>query len=162
MNQIKKVAQDPNTTKILQNFLAILYLNSTFSQTAHWTAKGSTSYSDHLLYERLYKENSEELDHFAEQFIPLGGEQIINPLALLQNASNKIQTMLQFNEEPTPHELANAALICETTLLKSLKSLYKTLKDSKDLSMGSDDLLMGMYQQHESHIYLIKQRLKSE
>jgi DNA-binding ferritin-like protein len=162
MNKIKKIAQDPNTTKILQNFLAILYLNSTFSQTAHWTAKGSTSYGDHLLYERLYKENSEELDHFAEQFIPLGGEQVVNPLQLLSASAQKIQKLLQFEGEPTPEDLAKAALRCELFVLANLKKLYQTLKAKKSLSMGGDDLLMGMYQEHESHVYLLKQRLKSE
>jgi DNA-binding ferritin-like protein len=160
MNNIIKKAQDPAATKILQSFFSILYLNTTFSQTAHWTAKGTSSYADHLLYERLYKENSEELDQFAEQFIPLGGEQVVNPLILLQSSAQKLSKLLQFPDEPSPEELAEASLKIETALLKSLKSLYDTLKESKTLSMGADDLLMGMYQQHESHIYLIKQRLK--
>lgn len=158
--KINKVAQDSSTTKILQNFFAILFLNSTFSQSAHWTAKGTPSYSDHLLYERLYKENSEELDQYIEQFIPLGGEQITNPLATLGLAAQKIQKLLQFEGEPEPKDIAKAALRCEMFLLANLKKLYNTLKESKKLSMGSDDLLMGMYQTHESHTYLLKQRLK--
>ena len=160
MKNITKIAQDPSTTKILQNFFAILFLNSTFSQTAHWTAKGTPSYADHLLYERLYKENSEELDQYIEQFIPVGGEQITNPLALFQLSAKKIEKLIQFEGEPTPEDLAKAALRCEGFLLANLKKLYNTLKESKKLSMGADDLLMGMYQTHESHTYLLKQRLK--
>jgi DNA-binding ferritin-like protein len=158
--QIKKIAQDTSTTKILQNFFAILFLNSTFSQSAHWTAKGTPSYADHLLYERLYKENSEELDQYIEQFIPLGGEQIANPLATLSLSAQKIQKLLQFEGEPAPTDIANAALRCEGFVLANLKKLYQTLKKNKKLSMGADDLLMGMYQSHESHVYLLKQRLK--
>lgn len=160
MSNLKKIAQDPASTKILQNFFAILFLNSTFSQTAHWTSKGSSSYADHLLYERLYKENSEELDQYIEQFIPLGGEQIANPTQTLSLAAQKISKLLNFSNEPSPEELAQAALTCEKFLLANLKKLYKTLKEAKTLSMGADDLLMGMYQTHESHTYLLKQRLK--
>jgi DNA-binding ferritin-like protein len=160
MHNFKKIAQDPATTKILQNFFSILFFNTTFSQTAHWTSKGSSSYSDHLLYERLYKENSEELDQFIEQFIPLGGEQIANPQKTLSLAAEKIDKILQFPDEPTPEDLANASLICENFLLSNLKKLYQTLKEMNCLSMGADDLLMAMYQQHESHLYLLKQRLK--
>jgi DNA-binding ferritin-like protein len=162
METIIKVAQDPSTTKILQNFFAILFVNSTFSQTAHWTAKGTPSYADHLLYERLYKENSEELDSYIEQFIPLGGEQIANPLSLFQLSAQKIQKLIQFEGEPSPEDLAKAALHSELFLLANLKKLYKLLKEEKKLSMGADDLLMGMYQQHESHVYLLKQRLKKD
>jgi DNA-binding ferritin-like protein len=159
---IKKSAQDSSTTKILQNFFAILFTNSTFSQTAHWTAKGTPAYADHLLYERLYKENSEELDQYIEQFIPLGGEEITNPLMLFQLSAQKIQKLAQFDGEPSPSDLAEVALKCELFVLANLKKLYKTLKDSEKLSMGADDLLMGMYQQHESHVYLLKQRLKKD
>ncbi len=162
MNNITKKAQDPSVTNLLQNFFSILYFNTAFSQTAHWTSKGSNSYGDHLLYERLYKENNEELDSFAEQFIPLGGEQVVNPLVLLSSSADKIAKVLQFSDEPNSEDLAKAALKCEVVLLANLKKLYKILKSKKTLSMGSDDLLMGMYQQHESHVYLLKQRLKEE
>jgi DNA-binding ferritin-like protein len=159
---MNKKAQDASTTEVLQNFLSILYFNTTFSQAAHWTSKGVNSYGDHLLYERLYKENNEELDSFAEQFIPLGGEQVVNPLVLLSSSADKIAKVLQFNEEPNSEDLAKAALKCELVLLANLKKLYKILKSKNTLSMGADDLLMGMYQQHESHVYLLRQRLKAD
>lgn len=157
-----KKAQDASTTETLQNLFSTLFLNSTFSQTAHWTAKGTPAYADHLLYERLYEENSEELDSYIEQFIPLGGEQITNPLHLFQSSADKIQKLIQFEGEPTPEDLAKAALRTEMFVLSHIKKVYKELKSGEKLSMGADDLLMSMYQQHESHIYLLKQRLKTE
>jgi DNA-binding ferritin-like protein len=147
--------------ELIQNLLGHLKALQLATHSAHWISKGTPAYGDHLLFERLYGETSEEVDHVAEQFIPLQGvgEKLVNPVTITQITLNFLKKM-NLKEDSKPEEIAATILTIESHFLETIQETYDTLKESKVLSMGADDLLMEMFRNHESHVYLLSQRLK--
>ena len=71
-------------SKSLLDLLATLFAVKTYAWTAHWNAKGPTSYSDHLLWERLYTKIDKSIDKLGEQFVNLTGQ----PVPFVELAEN--------------------------------------------------------------------------
>lgn len=144
----------------MQDLFAVLRANVIFLQYAHWVTKSDTYYGDHILYERLYDESNEELDDFAEKIIPFAGEDSVDPIVVIQKTH---QVLSDYSEATKDKEaLSKIALNMEQRVLQGLEEVYKSLEDSDELTMGFDDLLQAMHNLHESHIYLLGQRVKGE
>lgn len=158
-NQKIKVAQEQpatslNLVDLFCDYLGLLKANQIFSQTVHWTSKGENFYGDHLLFERIYDASLQEIDGFAEKAVGIAGEESVNPIKLTEKALDKLK------ELPTD-DLLSAAVKLEEFLTTATQALYTQLKEAKQLTLGMDDLLMKIYDQHEENLYLIKQRLKT-
>jgi DNA-binding ferritin-like protein len=151
--------EDKGSDSIL-SFLAALKMNLAYSQTAHWVAKGDSSYGDHLLYERLYEENLEEIDLFAEKFIPIAGEKIVNPIELEKQTAIKLSEVISFNDKMIDLDIAENVLKAEEYVVKSITDLHTFLTSKDILTIGAEDLITEICSTHENHCYLLKQRLK--
>lgn len=126
-------------------------------QTAHWLSKGSTFYSDHLLYERLYNEASAIIDGMAEKFISVAGEYCINPVVV----SKKVCDMLEsYQQESSPEALLENACGFQLAALKITKEYYLVMQQEEKLTLGLDDFLMALCNDHEHRLYLLEQRKK--
>jgi DNA-binding ferritin-like protein len=163
-NAQEDVASEPKKAEIqagpVMEFLACLKLNLTYTQAAHWISKGDSAYGDHLLYERLYNENVEEIDKYAEKFIPMAGESIVDPAEILSISAEKMPKVAKFSAGMSGEELAEGVLRCEKYVLAELEKLHEGLKESGNMTLGLDDLLPEMHNLHEGHVYLVGQRLK--
>jgi DNA-binding ferritin-like protein len=135
----------------LLNLLAALEALSSHYRAAHWQCTGPSSYSDHLLFEKLYKEERKEIDTLAEKIVELCGN-IIVPRALMRKTSH----ILMHTEGKG---VLKGAMILERGTMYLIEDCYNCLDDCELLSMGWDDYLMGLVNSHENHMYLIKQRL---
>ena len=56
-------------------FLRAMYL---FYQNAHWQSNGPGSYSNHLMFQRLYEDVLEHIDAIAEKSIGLFGNEVVD------------------------------------------------------------------------------------
>jgi DNA-binding ferritin-like protein len=122
---------------------------------SHWTTKGDTFYGDHLLFERLYNSALESLDLAAEKFMGLFGSDCLD-YVLQADLLNKV--LLKYKGlEGKPLEMS---LAIEKDFIKFSKSIYDSLKESGNLSLGLDDLLMSTASKAEEAVYLLKQALK--
>lgn len=137
-----------------------LKANLEYSQVAHWSAKGGNSYSDHLLYERIYNDNVEEIDKFAEKMIPIVGETFINPIEISVLVSEKLKSIVEYKDEMPSDHLAKNLLNFEQSLLEEIDDFRRALEMNKELSLGLDDLITELHNSHQGHIYLLSQRLK--
>jgi starvation-inducible DNA-binding protein len=144
----------------LMEFLACLKLNLTYIQAAHWISKGKSFYGDHLLFERIYNELAEEIDAYAEKVLALSGDETVNPIDVLSVAAERLPKIVKFSGGQDGDELAKYAINSEKYVLAELEKLYHTLKEQDKLTLGFDDMLMSMHNNHENHIYLIQQRAK--
>lgn len=136
---------------------AIHYTLNLVYQTAHWLSKGNQSYSDHLLYERLYNEVSGTLDKIAEKWIPTFGEDSINPSEVTRISAEHLSSFK--DAKPTPDNLAKIAIQFQKEALKLTTELYMK-KKNEDISLGMDDFLMSLCNDHEHRLYLLNQRVK--
>jgi len=127
-------------------------------QTHHWTAKGDPFFGDHKLFEQLYDQVVEDIDTVAEKAVGLGNEQNVNmmlqikQLGTLCNAYGSPQTV------PHSNDLAKTSLIAEWNFLKIVKIAEDSMKQNDTWTPGVSNMLQGLFDIHEKHIYLLKRR----
>ena len=146
----KTAAVSDSVLDLLAALRAIHFLH----WTSHWQAKGDPSYGDHLLFQRLYEEVAGEIDGLAEKAVALGGNSAVSPTAAVGRMAEYVQTWGASVECG-----ADCALRAEQDLQAIVRGTYEGLKESGDLSLGMDDFLMSLANDHETHLYLLQQRL---
>lgn len=119
---------------------------------AHLTAKGD--YSDHLLLGEIYESYVDHFDAFAEKGIITYGEELVAVEDIM-----KMQMMCYKQQTPGQNAIQNA-LAMEKHILMELTELYNELDDTKEMSLGLDDLIMSTCSGIERNIYLLTQRSK--
>jgi DNA-binding ferritin-like protein len=128
-------------------------------QNHHWTAMGDPYYGDHLLFERLYNGITEEIDAVAEKAIGLGSTQNVNLHLQYHQLLKLIVGHGSASTIPQSSELARKSLLAEMNFLLVMKHLCDTLKGCGMMTHGLDNMLAGIEDKHESHVYLLKQRV---
>jgi DNA-binding ferritin-like protein len=128
-------------------------------QTHHWVSKGDPFYGDHLLFQRLYETVVGEIDSLAEKAVGLGSERNVDlslQLKQLEKMCSGAYGMTQMI--PSPTELIKRSLAAEKNFIKTVSILVQSMKDQGLLTRGLDNMLAGIEDVHESHVYLLKQR----
>jgi len=144
----------------LPGLLAFLRALAWVHQTHHWLTCGGDYYGDHLLFERLYDGTVAEIDQVAEKAIGLGvPSTCLQPMA---QAGAMVQFLRSFKPGSCPFEYASSSLQAERDFLDCTKSLVEILKNRGALSRGLDNLIAGIEDKHEGHVYLLGQRTKDD
>lgn len=129
-------------------------------QTHHWTAKGDSYYGDHLLFQRLYESLPEEIDALAEKAIGLGLSENVNLPLQSSQLGKLVQGYGMINTIPHPNELAKRSMNAELNFLKCAAYGAEQMNQAGCMTRGLDNLLQGLEDAHEGHVYLLKQRCK--
>lgn len=140
-------------SKLLCELYSLLQAVYMQHQKSHLVAKGKSSYSDHLLFERLYSPLLGELDSIAERAIGLDSHDISLDHTL---AKMRIFVSMWSSEEND----IRASYIAEEKVLWLVGRIRQLLEKEDQLTLGLEDLLGGIANQHEEHCYLLKQRLE--
>ncbi len=143
----------------LAALLAFLRAESMVHQAHHWQARGENSYGDHLMFERLYDGVVEDIDKIAERMVGSGHALLASPVLHAKHTSAVIQIFCGGSPpNPTPDENVFTSLRAVLETLVLLKLVYVGLEQKGALSHGLDNLLQGVADKHEEHVYLLKQR----
>lgn len=125
-------------------------------QTHHWMTKGTSSYGDHLLFERLYSESQEGIDQIAERIVGgLAGR--ISPI----HQADVMKLCVKFSgseQAATANAMVQASLQVEALVLALLGRVKVALEAEGRLSAGTSNLLDGTADTHETFVYLLQQR----
>jgi DNA-binding ferritin-like protein len=140
---------------VLQQVLAHLKALAWVHWTCHWQVQGDPFYGDHQLFERLYDALPDSIDALAEKIVFLYGRDAVDPIILEELSLQVLKKNL------SSKSLYLKALSMEKSLQTLLNSAYKNLKSNNNLSLGMDDFIMSLANKHETHQYLLKQRLVS-
>lgn len=134
--------------------LRFLYL---LHQNCHWTVGGKQFYGDHQLFQRIYEAAGADADLAAEKVIGLFGKECMK--LDLQG-----QFMKAFFEQYGGMEAgcSELALKAEQDFLEFSKKAYDCFKEEGKMTLGLDDMIMAIASNHESTVYLLKQRLENE
>lgn len=143
---------------LLLQILAILRALQWTHQTSHWKVRGTTSYQDHLLFQRLYEAVGEEIDTLAEKIVGIYGPDAILNLSLISDTHRFIAEHARVGARDGSYE---CALRMEEHLQRALKIAYEDLKSQGEMSLGLDDFLMATANDHETALYLLRQRLRN-
>jgi len=149
-----KQAGEATPREALQNLLAMLQAIYWMHWTAHWQSRGPGSYEDHLLFQRLYEALPEEIDGLAEKLVAKYGAAIVNA-ATVQEKSWRLLEMWSGDQQPIA-----TALTIERTFQKGLKEIYDLVDSAGDLTLGLDNFLQQLSDTHETHEFLLQQRLE--
>lgn len=142
--------------------LAYLRSLAIIHQQHHWTTSGTSYYEDHLLFERLYDATNDSVDSVAEKCVGLGDESTID-LQL------QIKTIWQFVKDnctsgfttmSCDDTFIQKSLTAEMQFLTLANVVREHLQSNGLLTPGLDNMIAGLQDVHESHVYLLKQRLK--
>lgn len=129
-------------------------------QTHHWQAKDDPFYGDHKLFQSLYEQVENEIDLVAEKAVGLGSVNNVDlTLQILQVAKITKNYYAQLGSTiPSASDLAYKSLQVEQQFLSLISCVRDSLKATATLTYGVDNMLAGIYDTHESHVYLLKQR----
>ena len=123
--------------------------------SAHWRSYGDPYYGDHLLYQRLYGDVITEIDSVAERALGItGNDALVEPGTLLSAEMSCLKALVM------PGEFAASMLEAEKRFLQRLKTMLDTLRAGTLLSDGTEDLLQGIANKHEEHVYLLSRRVR--
>jgi DNA-binding ferritin-like protein len=114
-----------------------------YHQAAHWRSSGAQYYGDHLLFQRLYEAIADEIDSLGERIMGLGGA---IEVAAQTHAAGKLLDQWR-------GELTAQAQACEQQFLALIGSTMQG-----QWSDGVQNLLQGIADQHETHVYLLGRR----
>lgn len=143
------------SNKIAAMYIATLKAMAIVHQHNHWTTRGADFYGDHLLLERLYDSTLENLDLAAEKFVGLFGDEVLN-YDLQTDLLGKV--LMKYSRlEGSPVEMS---LAIEKDFIKFSGDVYNSFDEEGKLSLGLDDMIMGIASQREESVYLLQQILK--
>jgi starvation-inducible DNA-binding protein len=140
----------------LSAVLVSLRAASFLHQTHHWQTKGPMYYADHLLFQRLYEDSQAFIDQVAERAVGLGHADLVNPVAQAQQVAQVIGVVGGSDGSPT--QLVQASLRMESLVLAVIDEALSVLRSSETLTNGTDNLLQGAADLHETFVYLLQQR----
>jgi DNA-binding ferritin-like protein len=151
----------------LPSLLALLRALTVIHQSHHWLTYGPTYYSDHLLFERLYNETVGEVDQVAEKAVGIGcPKTLIHPGVQASAVSVLVSKFcgggVYTGEGENPQSYVGSSLQAEQYFLASAKRVADTMKGLGELSRGTDNLIAGIEDLHEGHVYLLSQRLQGD
>jgi DNA-binding ferritin-like protein len=140
----------------LKWLLALLRAQYWSYQHSHWTVRGDAYYGNHLLFQRLYESVQTQIDGLAEKMVGTYGISAINSEDLLG-------MFLYWNERWDVVDcLHRRGLTSEKDLQEVIQDTYEDLKDAGEISLGMDDFLMAVANDHETNQYLLQQVLRTK
>ena len=117
-------------------------------QTLHWQASGANSYSDHLLFERLYVDVEKEVDATAERLVGLFDGSAVAPAEIESKVTKRLGGW------STRGSAIEQALAAEQDVYVSIHRAVTAFASDP----GAQNLLQGFADKHEEHLYLLRQR----
>ena len=128
--------------------------------TNHWVAAGTPSYSDHLLFQRLYEGVQGEIDSLGEKAVGLGSIANVDLPTIVQQVGKWSSVFGQTAVTvPSMGALARKSLDAELAFIKFVDATSNALDAAGLLTYGLDNQLAGFADSHETFVYLLKQRI---
>jgi hypothetical protein len=119
---------------------------------SHWQISGDSSYGDHQLFDRIYGATVGEVDDLAEKLVGTFGPSAVDPENQAA-AMHKMVTALAAISCPFERGLHG-----ERVFQVVLKDIVAELEGLGQLSLGLDDFLRTLANNHETTLYLLQQR----
>lgn len=141
--------------------LSMLRAVSTLHQAHHWQTRGTQFYGDHQLFEHLYDKLTKEVDRLAERAVGLGDYPLVNPIVATKQVAEMV-SMLSSGEGQSPEQYVVTSLKATAAAIVMIKSVQEALFRKGKLSDGTGNLLQGIADKLEGHVYLLKQRARGK
>ncbi len=122
--------------------------------SGHWQVKSGNFYGDHLLLERVYSGVVEEIDTLAEKTVALYDVSAVDPLEQIDLSQTVVADFcMNTNKNPMLRSLQ-----VEEYLQSLLQEVFSYLETQKALPLGLNDYIAATANNHETYLYLLRQR----
>ena len=132
--------------------LAFLRALHWFHWTGHWQVQGS--YGNHLLFEKMLSQTREEIDQLAEKCVAYFGVSSVNE----HDQAKKMSAILQWVDDS--NDPLQKAIDLEEKFQGYILATYEMIATAKMMTIGFDNLVQGIADTHEQHLYLLRQATK--
>jgi DNA-binding ferritin-like protein len=149
----RRACMQANKLQMLLMLLAGLRSAHLSHWTTHWQVKGMPYYGDHLLMDKLYNSLPEEIDTLAEKIVAEFGGEAVDLNAQMAEMSMQVKAISEASTDPL-----HRALCVEEFLQDLFEVVYDELEGQ--MSLGMDDFIMATANDHETNLYLLKQRFR--
>jgi len=139
--------------ELLVTLLALLRGQGFSYQTSHWQVDGHDAYGNHLLFERLYNGTVSQVDDLAEKMVGYLGPVVVDP------ADSAVRTAAWVHKWSLVECHWHRGLASEEDAQAAIKNAYTTIKEAGLMTLGLDDFLMSLANDHESATYLLQQAM---
>lgn len=126
--------------------------------THHWIAKGDNFYGDHGLFGELYETTLAEIDSLAEKMVGLASPANVNINLQVNQLQRLVRGYGMMSTIPQGTEFAKRSLAAEVNFIKTAEMAFRSMKERGVTTSGLENLLGGILDVHESHVYKLKQR----
>ena len=122
--------------------------------SGHWQVKSGNFYGDHLLLERVYSGIVEEIDNLAEKTVALYDGSAVDPLEQIDLSQTVVADFCQHSDiNPMLRSLQ-----VEEYLQSLLQDVFSYLETQQALPLGLNDYISTTANNHETYLYLLRQR----
>ena len=130
-------------------------------QAMHWVSRGEPYYGDHHLFSQLYEALAEEVDGLAEKAIGYTDDAyIVEVQYQTSRMATHVSEIMSFLPDMTNIQ---CMLNAEKKLTKEIvPKMLNDLEQAGELSDGLENFLQGIADAHESSIYHLQRRLKTQ
>lgn len=146
----------------LSQYLGMLRGMHLWFHGAHHATRGNAFGGDHVdIFGRIYTAIEGEMDGAIEKAVGVTNDEgMACPIHITQNA---LTAMSNYPSPPTlsPLSIAAVGLEMEKNYLEMVEQMFAELEGTGGLSLGLNDFLAASANLHESHVYLLQQRVKS-
>jgi hypothetical protein len=111
-----------------------------------------------LLFARIYDATKCEIDSVAEKSIGMGSVANVDLRLMTSQLLKLVSGYGMTSTIPQSSDLARRSLLAEMNFLKVIDHMMVSLDECGMLSNGIDNMLQGIADVHEGHVYLLKQR----
>ncbi len=150
---MKKIASG---AEIMSTILSFTEALEEMYEHMHWRASGPNYYGDHLLYQRLYEDIEGEIDGIAEKAVGVFGPDSIGPNKNISETAKITEKLI--SDTDTAEKFPEIAISAEEKFVELVSRALKEMDKSNELTNGIDNMLQGVVDSHEGHLYLLKQR----
>jgi DNA-binding ferritin-like protein len=142
----------------LSAVLSTLRAASFLHQTHHWQTRGPSYFADHLMFDRLYTESQGFIDQVGERAVGSGDASFVDVVSQARRMSALIEVITR-SEDSGADQLVQTSLKMESLVIAVVDEAIDLLRDADSLTAGTDNLLQGVADLHETFVYLLQQRV---
>jgi DNA-binding ferritin-like protein len=156
------MAQRPQLTSFFRNWLPLIRANQMWFHAAHHITRGTGFAGDHAkIYGKIYKDYDDVYDGAAEKAVGLCEESLACPAIVAPAAA---QIVIKYSQpcKSTALQIVNSGLNIERNFLGYLETSIVSLRTSGEMSLGLDNYIAGVADRHETFLYFLQQRSKTD
>ncbi len=154
MNFGKFILENKKERQVIEDcreLMASLKAAQWVHQTGFWLVKGENHYGLHTMMKHILDPIDEQMDHLGNLFVSHFGEDSMNP-EIIDSLSKSY-----CREACRKDNLILKSITVENQVQNRCKIAYNSLKEKGLLTLGLDEMLMGIAKEHEDSLYHLRQ-----